>query len=201
MSDGLIKDYNLSSSEGQRIGLAISNLIFFQVTAELKFVLPNKITCPHLHSSRSHIPGRRVPDGPCNSTLLFQLSGIGGKGEFHLLIISRLLQESRAAAMGKKAPTRTCDNVPRKTEAKGLPFWRALSWRTRLTLPAPSSCQTSCPDAASSPLYRQPGAISARPLPPRALWQQGPKQLSQLHNWTPHPCLCTSTGFNAQVSL
>lgn len=37
VSDRLIKDYNLSSSEGQGIGLAISNLIFFQVAAKLKF--------------------------------------------------------------------------------------------------------------------------------------------------------------------
>lgn len=46
VSDRLIKDYNLPSSEDQRIGLAISNLIFFQVTAKLKFVLPNKIMGP-----------------------------------------------------------------------------------------------------------------------------------------------------------
>lgn len=46
VSDRLIKDYNLSSSEGQRIGLAISNLIFFQVAAKPKFVLPNKMIFP-----------------------------------------------------------------------------------------------------------------------------------------------------------
>lgn len=46
MSDRLIKDYNLSSSEGQRIGLAISSLIFFQVAAKLKFFLPNKMISP-----------------------------------------------------------------------------------------------------------------------------------------------------------
>lgn len=46
VSDRLIKDYNLSSSEGQRIGLAISNLIFFQVAAKLTFVLPNKMISP-----------------------------------------------------------------------------------------------------------------------------------------------------------
>ena len=46
MSDRLIKDYNLSSSEGQRIELAISDLIFFQVTAKLECVHPHKIIPP-----------------------------------------------------------------------------------------------------------------------------------------------------------
>ena len=46
VSDRLIKDYNLSSSEGQGIGLAISDLIFFQVTAKLQCVHPNKIISP-----------------------------------------------------------------------------------------------------------------------------------------------------------
>lgn len=57
VSDRLIKDYNLSSSEGQRIGLAISNLIFFQVAAKLKFVLPSKMIPPSMQpcSSKFHV--------------------------------------------------------------------------------------------------------------------------------------------------
>lgn len=59
VSDRVIKDYNLSFPEGQRIGLAISNLIFVQVTAKLKFVLPNKIISPNRCSSRVRVPIRK----------------------------------------------------------------------------------------------------------------------------------------------
>lgn len=59
VSDRVIKDSNLSFPEGQRIGLAISNLIFVQVTAKLKFVLPNKIISPNRCSSRVRVPIRK----------------------------------------------------------------------------------------------------------------------------------------------
>lgn len=49
VSDRLIKDYNLSFFRRPENGLAISNLIFFQVTAKLKFVLPPKIICQCVH--------------------------------------------------------------------------------------------------------------------------------------------------------
>lgn len=47
------------------------------------------------------------------------------KGEFHFLIISRLLRDSRAIVMGKKVLTHIWDNLSQKAEAKGFPFGSA----------------------------------------------------------------------------
>lgn len=47
------------------------------------------------------------------------------KGEFHLLIIRRLLRDSGAIVMGKKVLTHIWNNLSQKAEAKGFPFGSA----------------------------------------------------------------------------
>ena len=93
VSDRLIKDYNLSSSEGQRIGLAISTLIFFQVTAKLQCVRPNKIISPICAAWNSRAWVRR-----CSGFALWLNPHLSvfrnwGKGEFHLLITGGLRRD------------------------------------------------------------------------------------------------------------
>lgn len=72
VSDRLIKDYNLSSSEGQRIGLAISNLIFFQVAAELQCVVAQIKYLPRLRSLKF----------PCASETLLRICPVTQPSSF-----------------------------------------------------------------------------------------------------------------------
>lgn len=84
VSDRLIKDYNLSSSEGQRIGLAISNLIFFQVAAKLKFVLLRKMIPPSMQprSSKFHVRMTMFTICLVTQASSSRFSGIRGKVDF-----------------------------------------------------------------------------------------------------------------------
>lgn len=84
------------------------------------------------------------------SSLSFQERG---KGEFHLLITSRLLRDSWAVVMGKKALTHIWHNLSQKAEANRFPFWSAAPMAEESHPPSKLTGNWLCLNAASPLLH------------------------------------------------